>query len=602
MSRSVFPPSKSREFGGRDIADLVGRARQPEAAGDRGVSQPRRGIGLRIQVALATGVLMFVVAGFLGGLLTQDAAVRSRVQAGQSLQVDAMRIADQLHRQMSARAREMFLLGSLDPMYSLHDGRQVQSLLTELRTLVPAYYWIGLTDPAGRMIASTNPELLGGDFSARPEIREGLRGFSTDGEGAAGPRPGDDPLPMTLSHPVRGADGGIAGVIVAQLQWRWVRDLASIILNQESDAGRGRAFVLINSQDRVLLGPPDLVGQSLTLAAAARARSGFMGWSVEAWPDHTTYLTGAAVVHPQGAASDATSGPGAVPMQWTVLTRLDASLAFAPTRVQRAQVALGGVLLGLIGAALGWLAAGLVTTPLRRIAVAAEQISLGAVTDFPAIERPGEIAALVASLRRLLGPRPTLPDAPAFVAAEAAAGPDLQDPLTGLLNRDGLRAWLIERMRPQGRPCGSLMVFLADLDSFKAVNDRFGRATGDDALGEAAARIARRLRATDAVARFGSDEFIIILDAPHGTGDEAAEIAIFDIFDDVSAVPYQLGDHAVSIGISLGGAMWPQDDPVIDQVIAKAHAALLAAKQAGKGRIIMHQPEPAAPGIGSAHF
>lgn len=615
MSRSFSQSSKTRD-GWPQIAKRVeqagaGRADSARAAASTsGGADPglgvhgevrRGGIGLRLQVALATGTMVFVIAGLLGGILAQNSAARLRLRVGQTLQNDATQIADQLNRQMSARARELFLLGSLNPMRALRDASQAQALLTELRSQVPAYYWLGITDQAGHMVVATNAELLGGDFSNRPEIREGLRGYSTGSEGAVLPpaagSPGAPPIatepqPITLSHPVIAPDGGIAGVVVAQLHWNWMRDLADGILGQPEATGSGeaaaeRSFVLLNDQDRVLLGPPDLMGRTLGLAAAARARGGYVGWSTESWPDGRSYLTGAALVQPQQPAPAGGATPMQTPLHWTVLTREDAAFVAHSNRVLRLRVALGGVTLALVAACIGWLGAGLITAPLRRIADAADLFSRGEATDLPRIVRPREIHALAEALRRMVATFGTHQ-----VALDTMETIARHDPLTGVMNREGLRAWLTERMGPDGLPLGTLMVFLADLDGFKPINDQLGHQAGDAALVEVAARMARFMRPNDAVARFGGDEFLVILDAPLGTADEAAEATIFDLFDAVSLEPYDLGpDLRVPIGVSIGGAMWPGDGQAIDEVIGKADAALYAAKRAGKARIIMHQPE-----------
>ena len=101
-------------------------------------------------------------------------------------------------------------------------------------------------------------------------------------------------------------------------------------------------------------------------------------------------------------------------------------------------------------------------------------------------------------------------------------------------------------------------------------------------------RLQSAVRARDAVARLGGDEFVVVLYAPHGLGDRQAVETAHRIWARVSE-PYDIDGEPVSVGLSLGGAAWPEDDRALDLVLNKADAALYAAKRAGKGRIVFHR-------------
>jgi diguanylate cyclase (GGDEF)-like protein len=526
--------------------------------------RPAGVISLRMQMALTLAAMVFVVAGILGGLIGQNSALQLRARIGQSLQSDAARIAEQLNKEMAARARELHLLGTLDPLSSLKDARQVQALLEGLRHSVPAYLWLGLTDPQGRLIVGT---------AADPALLQG--------NGAAN---GAEPPPMILSHPVLGANNVVVGVIVAQLGWGWVRDLAHDMLEQDGN-GASRDFYLLSNRDAVLLAPSghEKPGDPLSLPATARARAGDAGWSVENWPDSHSYLTGAGYAAGEGPHP----GPGSVPMQWVVLVREDVGLAFAPAAELRNQIILAGLVLAALLAVVGWVIAGAITAPLRRIARAADSLAQGAEIELPQVGRPSEIRILSESLRAMvvaLTRKQTALDNMQTIAHH--------DPLTGLLNRNGLQAWYRARLQDEDlRDSGSLLIFLTDLDGFKQVNDRFGHPAGDAVLRDVARRMQLWQRPRDAVARLGGDEFVLVLDAPDGPGDVAAESVAHDIFTEVAGT-YDVGNGSTArVGISLGGALWPEDDSKIERVMAKADAALYEAKRAGKNRIVMHQEQ-----------
>jgi len=93
------------------------------------------------------------------------------------------------------------------------------------------------------------------------------------------------------------------------------------------------------------------------------------------------------------------------------------------------------------------------------------------------------------------------------------------------------------------------------------------------------------------VARLGGDEFVLVLHAPLGLADRAAVETAHRVWARVTEA-YVLDGIPMRIGLSLGGAGWPEDDRHLDLVLNKADAALYAAKRGGKGRIVFHR-EPA---------
>jgi diguanylate cyclase (GGDEF)-like protein len=135
----------------------------------------------------------------------------------------------------------------------------------------------------------------------------------------------------------------------------------------------------------------------------------------------------------------------------------------------------------------------------------------------------------------------------AYYLAEARRLSEL-DPLTGTLNRRGL-AKVVERETSRlARYGGDLSVVLADVDKFKSINDTRGHAAGDEVLKSLATALMNAVRQADSVARYGGDEFIVLMPQ---TGPEEAEIARLRLVDIIekagraSEVPYSvtLGVH-----------------------------------------------------------
>jgi diguanylate cyclase (GGDEF)-like protein/PAS domain S-box-containing protein len=153
------------------------------------------------------------------------------------------------------------------------------------------------------------------------------------------------------------------------------------------------------------------------------------------------------------------------------------------------------------------------------------------------------------------------------------------DPLTGLLNRAGFEAYLIERA---GRGEGArLAVLYIDLDHFKPINDKHGHATGDEVLREFGARLQATVRPTDAVARLGGDEFGVVLADIREPG-HAANIA--DKVVQVALAPFEVGRLSLKIGASVGVAYNADLEGGWKGLLARADAKVYEAKGSGRGR------------------
>jgi diguanylate cyclase (GGDEF)-like protein len=155
------------------------------------------------------------------------------------------------------------------------------------------------------------------------------------------------------------------------------------------------------------------------------------------------------------------------------------------------------------------------------------------------------------------------------------------DSLTGLLNRRGFLEsgdGAIVRARRSGKP---LCVIIADIDHFKAVNDAYGHAAGDAALKQLAAALRSSVRAQDAVARWGGEEFILLLPETGRVG--AAKVAEA-LRATVAELPISYEGKSIALTLSLGVA---EHDPIrnFEETIGVADAALYRAKEQGRNRV-----------------
>jgi len=154
------------------------------------------------------------------------------------------------------------------------------------------------------------------------------------------------------------------------------------------------------------------------------------------------------------------------------------------------------------------------------------------------------------------------------------------DWLTGLPNRNLFMNRLNHAIGRARRNATTGAVMHIDLDGFKAVNDRYGHMTGDELLRQVAGRLKGRLREVDTVARFGGDEFLVVLEElrkPEGAG------IVADALIGTLARPFSLGRSGqVNITSSIGVAMFARDAQDADSIIAEADRALFDAKMAGR--------------------
>jgi len=162
------------------------------------------------------------------------------------------------------------------------------------------------------------------------------------------------------------------------------------------------------------------------------------------------------------------------------------------------------------------------------------------------------------------------------------------DPLTGLANRVQLREHIEKTLR-QVKRGEKAAVLCLDLDNFKIVNDTLGHSVGDALLCAVSRRLRELVRDTDLVSRTGGDEFAIVR-----SGDDepmAACTAIAARIVEALSVPFELGDHQVVIGASVGIAIAPDDGDEVDQLLKNADMALYRAKEDGRSRFHFFETE-----------
>jgi diguanylate cyclase (GGDEF)-like protein len=199
----------------------------------------------------------------------------------------------------------------------------------------------------------------------------------------------------------------------------------------------------------------------------------------------------------------------------------------------------------------------------------------------------GEIETVVVLVRRASQPyeepaleqAETLVDHAATVLALARARSEAgTDSVAGCMNHRAMRLRLTEEIGRAQRSGGQLSCAIVDLDDFKLVNDRFGHLVGDTVLRQSAHALRGEFRAFDRVARYGGDEFVVIL--PSADLDSAV-VAGERALERVRAVSLPDGS---AVSASMGVAQWSESMGV-DELLNACDAALLRGKRNGKGGV-----------------
>lgn len=162
------------------------------------------------------------------------------------------------------------------------------------------------------------------------------------------------------------------------------------------------------------------------------------------------------------------------------------------------------------------------------------------------------------------------------------------DPLTGLPNRALFLERLERALASARRRGGQVAVLFCDLDRFKLINDSLGHAAGDDLLVELATRIEGAIRDSDSAARFGGDEFAVLLD---GVVSPRMIVHIVERIQQAVAAPLTVEGHEVVATMSIGIAVGPGASGGPDELLRDADTAMYRAKEAGKARFVMFDQE-----------
>jgi diguanylate cyclase (GGDEF)-like protein len=200
-------------------------------------------------------------------------------------------------------------------------------------------------------------------------------------------------------------------------------------------------------------------------------------------------------------------------------------------------------------------------------------VSVGFTSMRPVLAEDIDVLQAIADLAAV-----ACSNAEAFERVQAAAR---TDSLTGFLNHGAVQARLREEIWRARRDEAPLSCLLVDLDNFKPINDQHGHLVGDELLRQVATAIAAEFRPYDGLARYGGDEFVLVLP---GADEDAAQKAAVRLRSVVAEVSARFGDLEAPVTASVGIARW-REPLAAAELLDRADRALLLAKRRGKDGI-----------------
>ena len=164
------------------------------------------------------------------------------------------------------------------------------------------------------------------------------------------------------------------------------------------------------------------------------------------------------------------------------------------------------------------------------------------------------------------------------------------DPLTGLFNRRHANEIALREANQNGRTCRPLSFILADIDHFKAINDQYGHEGGDTVLVEVSRALSSVMRAQDILARWGGEEFLLVL--PDTSREGAAELAS-RIYHMMQTLRPMIGTHQAQVTLTMGVSSQRLNES-FGAALARADQALYEGKRAGRNCVRLDRDASAA--------
>jgi diguanylate cyclase len=540
----------------------------------------------RLQVALLFGIVAMVLVLAMSVMIDKLIVEHVAEDQGEALQALAHSTGALLGDGLHERLREIDLLSrSPDVTNNGTDKARIDAVLDRVQRSRPQYSWIGLAVPGGSVMSATGNLLIGKDVHTRPWFEHAQQApYLGDVHEAKllakllPPSQTGEPLRFVdFAAPVKDPQGALIGVLGAHANWDWVREVVDTLRSRRAK-DKGVLVFILNKEGKIIHRPLGQEGQT----EPAHGRPLPPDHGIVAWSDGVRYLTATAHVdHPDPR----------IQLGWTIVVRQPEALAMHAATIVRHTMWIMSATAAVLAMLLSWAMASRLSTPLQRIAQAARRIQQG---DFdahlPQAEGSSELRNLSDSLRGMTDSlqqhQRELEERVRERTAELQrANAELEilarkDGLTGLFNRRAAEDRMQEEASRHRRNEKPMCLVMADIDYFKRINDEFGHAAGDEALKAVAHYLDRHCRGTDFIARFGGEEFLLLL--PETPLEGALQLT-----DKLRAGIAEMNVPGVGrVTISMGVAQSTQAHRVLmPELLKAADEALYSAKAAGRNRV-----------------
>lgn len=536
---------------------------------------------VREQIAIATAGLCLVVSF----VIAFAAAYVGRIEAMRLISREMIQISettsDRIDRYFQGVYHRVQSYTQFDNVRTLGptEPDKLRGLFDRLHSSFADYTWLAFVTKDGMVAAASNGRREQESVAAEswfqralqgPVVQDYLEFAELDAEMRT--QSGSAVRFVKFAFPVRGKDGAIAGVLVANIHWREPEEIRSTMMRG------GDEIVIVARDGEVLLGPKAL-RTKYPAVQVAELRRGKFGVFVEDTSDGEM-LSGFA------AMDGHREFPG---LGWAVISRRPTAVAFAPVKQMFWTIVGIGTIVAMLGVAFAGVIANRISRPIRALTQAADRIGRdNELTMLPRQRGSQEVIHLSTSLRSLLLRLGFVEQLSQKAAQDARKFEDdiaslrklaETDPLTNLLNRRAFMESASDAMRyfqRYGRPIAMLVL---DIDHFKHVNDNHGHAAGDAVIRRIGQLIAQTIRETDKVARFGGEEFVVLLR-------EVDEQAAHDLAERIRLIvaegATQFDGKDIPVTISVGCAAITANDRDVEELIERADRALYSAKASGR--------------------
>lgn len=545
---------------------------------------------LKMQLTVVFGALVVLASVAITWGLSEMLRERVRADAGRSLAFIASNAAQLFSAGLQKNADVVDTLVRRDALWADGlDSRSVKQTIEMLDATLSNAAWVGVADTSGQVRSATGDMLLGVSVLERPWFKEARNGLFVGDLHVA--KLLSSLLPAAASgEPLRFVDyaapiqrdGKTIGVLGVHVNWDWAAEVIGTVLPAEA-RDRGIEVFIFDRQGDVIYSPD---GKSQQLAKdGVRMPALASTPAVLQWHDGAAFLTASARLPAHSRVSD---------LGWTVVAREPAAAAFAAISQTTRSALLVGVLIAMVAALLAGIAAHRFGTDVNRMARAVRDVEAGATdVSIPQVASSAEMRTLSQAIagmtHRLLTAREALEQQVRertleLQVANAELGRQAHtDALTGLLNRRVFDPMLERTLADARRSRRALSVLMVDADHFKRINDVHGHPVGDEVLRMLADTLRERLRAGDVIARFGGEEFGVLLPE---TGADAAFSTAQSLVDAIAA---RTNPDWGTVTVSIGVASCNDGHTPGANLIRQADAALYRAKAEGRNRVCAHQ-------------